>query len=29
MAEVITQWSLINDEYFKTYSPIPDNYNLK
>lgn len=29
MAEVITNWSLINDEYFKTYSPIPDNYNLK
>lgn len=29
MNDVITPWTLINDEYFKTYSPIPDNFDLK
>lgn len=27
--EVITPFTLINEEYFKTYSPLPDNMNLK
>ena len=27
--EVIKPYTLINEAYFKTYSPIPDNYNIK
>ena len=27
--EVIKPWTLINEAYFKQYSPIPDNYNIK
>ena len=29
MTEVIKPWTLINENYFKTYSPVPDNYNVK
>lgn len=29
MAEIVEIQSLITEEYFKTYSPIPDNYNIK
>lgn len=28
MAKVVEVWTLINDEYFKKYSPVPDNFNL-
>ena len=27
--EVIKPWTLINENYFKAYSPVPDNYNIK
>lgn len=27
--EVVKPWVLINEEYFKQYSPIPNNYNIK
>lgn len=27
--EVIKPWTLINEAYFKQYSPVPDNYNIK
>ena len=27
--EVIKPWTLINEAYFKQYSPIPDNFNIK
>ena len=29
MTEVIKPYTLINEAYFKAYSPIPDNYNIK
>ena len=29
MTEVIKPYTLINEAYFKQYSPIPDNYNIK
>lgn len=29
MADIVKPWVLINEEYFKQYSPIPDNYNIK
>lgn len=29
MADIVEVQTLITEEYFKTYSPIPDNYNLK
>lgn len=29
MAEIVEVQTLITEEYFKTYSPIPDNYNIK
>lgn len=29
MAEIVEQRTLITEDYFKTYSPIPDNYNIK
>ena len=28
MAEIVEQRTLITEEYFKTYGPIPDNYNI-
>ena len=27
--EVIKPWTLINEAYFKQFSPVPDNYNIK
>ena len=29
MANIVEVQTLITEEYFKTYSPIPDNYNIK
>lgn len=29
MADIVEVQTLITEEYFKTYSPIPDNYNIK
>ena len=29
MAEIVKPWTIINNEYLKTYCPLPDNYNLK
>ena len=29
MNEIVQQWTLINESYFKSYSPLPENYNLK
>lgn len=29
MAEIVEQRTLITEEYFKSYSPIPDNYNIQ
>lgn len=29
MADIVEVQALITEEYFKTYSPIPDNYNIK
>lgn len=28
MADIVKPWVLINEEYFKQYSPIPNNYNI-
>ena len=29
MADIVEVQTLITEDYFKTYSPIPDNYNIK
>lgn len=29
MAEIVRDWTLINDAYFKSFSPLPFNYNLE
>lgn len=29
MAEIVRDWTLINDAYFKSFSPLPLNYNLE
>ena len=29
MADIVEEQTLITEDYFKTYSPIPDNYNIK
>lgn len=29
MADIVRDWTLINDAYFKSFSPLPFNYNLE
>lgn len=29
MADIVRDWTLINDSYFKAFSPLPFNYNLE